>query len=351
MIKLSIPFTIDNLMLSMVKEDHLKYVDEIYMPVPYSILESARPYNNKELEEYEKNVASYVKQAKSMGLKVSFIANKQFIPHEKLRSTCIRLCKFLKNMKELYDIDKVVLSNFYIINQYGEHIKEMGINVELSITVGVDSYQSFQEILTTSPCISSVCLSDKMIHKLDEIKAIKNHFSGVELKVIPNHGCLVGCPFERQHHHYLSSTIQEPGDDVIQNSINAELNVANEQCTGCKKYLRSKERVLKEISFIRPEDINIYNESIDTLKISGRDHPAEEIIAIVEAYGNQTFDGHIEKLLDLSMDKEHGILNEQLPKEFGSRRSNCGNQCYKCNYCDITSQFVKSRSNKQNIEV
>lgn len=346
MIKLSIPFTKDNLMLSLVKEEHLKYVEEIYMPVPHSIIESARSYDECEQNDYELNVESYVKQAKDLGLKVNFIANKQFISPEKLRSTSLRLCKFLKRMKELYDIDKVTLSNFYIIGQYGEYIKEMGIDIELSVLVNVDSYSALKEILTVHPCLSSVCLSDKMIHRADELAVIKDHFSSTELKLIPNHGCLIGCPFEKQHHNYLAYTFSKESDDMIKNALNTELRIANEACAGCWKYLSLKERHIREMSFIRPDDVDVYKGIIDKMKISGRVHPAETMIRVIEAYGKRSFDGNIEELLDLNVHHSVNIPNAGFPREFGEKRSNCKNECYKCNYCNTVYQFVKSHLNK-----
>lgn len=350
MIKLSIPFTKDNRILSLVKGEHLSYISEIFMPVPHSIIESARPYMAATQKEYETLIEENVKRAKEMGLKVSFVANKQFIPHEKLRSTSLKLCKFLKRMKEEYDIDKVVLSNLYIIQQYGELIQSMGIEVELSILAGIDSYSALKEYLTIAPHITSVCLSDKLVHNLDEIAAIKQDFAGVSLKIIPNHGCLIGCPFEKQHHHYSACTFAEETDDMIQNSINIELNIANDTCAGCRRYLSNAERHIKEMSFIRPEDIHLYVGAIDMLKISGREHSAENVIEMIEAYGAQNYDGDLEEILDMNR-AENTLPNKGFPQGFGQKRSGCKNQCYKCNYCNIIQQFVKSHLNEENIEV
>lgn len=351
MIKLSIPLTKDNYILSVVEKEILEYVDEVYMPVPHSILESARPYEEDQMIDYEANVETYVQQAKDLGLKVSFVANKQFIQPEKLRSTGMKLSRFLKDMKDKYDIDKVVISNLYILKQYGEHIEEMGIQIELSVLAGIDSYSALKEILAVAPCITSVCLSDKMIHKLDEVAVMKEHFSSVELKLIPNHGCLTGCPFEKQHHHYSASTFAKQSEDMIQNAVNSELRIANNECAGCRSYLQATERLIKETSFIRPEDTYVYDGIIDKFKISGREHTAERMIRIIEAYAKQKFEGPIEELFDMSVPHNEQCLNEQFPREFGAKRANCNNQCYKCNYCDIVSQFTKSHSNKENIEV
>lgn len=350
MIKLSIPFTKDNKILSLVKEEHLNYIDEIYIPVPHSIIESARPYGAEESEYHKDNIENHIALAKSKGLKVTLIANKQFIEHTKLRSTSIRLCKFLKEMKDKYDIDKVILSNLYIIGQYGDYIREMGIEIELSVLVGINSVEAFTQIVSTNSCITNVCLGDAFLHDVEAIAYLRKYYPDIKLKIIPNHGCLVNCASEQQHHNYSACTFAPDSDDPVSCSNNAELRIAVNTCATCRVYTEKNGRNLWDISFVRPEDSNLYDGLIDNFKISGREWPASEMIQIIEAYGKQEYNGSIETLLDMGVKSNVGLLNENFPREFGTRRSTCGHQCYKCNYCKITSDFVKSHFDEKIIE-
>lgn len=350
MIKLSIPFTKDNILLSLVKDNHIEYIEEIFMPIPNDILASARPFFEEESEQYKSILEDQVKLAKSKGIKVTLIANKQFIPHEKLRSTSAKVYNYLKDIKDKYDIDKVIISNLYILRQYGEHIREMGIEIELSVLVGINSVDAFEQIINTTPSISSVCLGDNFIHDVDAIRYIKKTYPHIQLKIIPNHGCFVNCASEQQHHNYSACTFSSNNWDPIAHSNNSELMLVNSLCATCRSEY-GFDRTLKDVSFIRPEDTYLYDGLIDLFKVSGREHDAKEVIGIIEAYGKCSYDGSLANLLDMNIGVRDDVLNNNLPSDIGVRRSTCNHKCYKCHYCESIGNFEKSHTTSTNIEV
>lgn len=347
---LSIPFTKDGLLLSLVKEKHLKYIHDVYMPIPHSIIGSGRPYSLEEAAEYEHHFEEYLKQANELGIKVTLVANKQIIDANKVRSTSVRLCNFLKNINQKYKIHKIVLSNIFIIRQYGQYIRDLGIEVELSVMNNIITVGSFEQMVSVMPVISSVCLGDDMVHDLDGIKYIKETYPNIQLKIIPNHGCLVNCIGAQQHHNYASCTYGDNDGSIANMSHIAELRLVHDICATCRTHIAKVGRKLNEISFIRPEDIELYEPYINLFKLSGRDLLAEEVIAMIEAYGGRDYDGNIFRLLDMNMHVEE-ISNKRFPQEFGKKRANCNHKCYKCHYCENISEFVKSRTNSENIEV
>lgn len=347
---LSIPFTKDGLILSLVKEKHLKHIYEIYMPVPHNIIGSGRPYVPEEVDEYERHFEEYLKQANELGIKVSLIANKQMINTDELRSTSVKLCNFLRSISEKYKIHKIVLSNIFIIKQYGQYFKDAGIEVELSVMNNIASVSAFEQMLSTMPMVSSVCLGDSMIHDLDGIKYLKKTYPDIQLKIIPNHGCLVDCIGAQQHHNYASCAYKKEDGNILNTSYNAELRLAHSICATCRVHITKVGRKLNEISFIRPEDIELYEPYIDLFKLSGREHSAEKVISMIEAYGDKNYDGDIFDLFDMGA-RIHGVPNKMFLKNFGEKRANCNHKCYKCHYCESVCDFAKNNTNSKNIEV
>lgn len=350
MIKLSIPFTKDNKILSLVNDKYLDYIEEIYMPVPNEIIASARPYEANEASVYADLLESQIKLAKDKGLKVTFVANKQFIDYKSLRKTSVLLCDFLKKMKEKYDIDKVIISNLYILRQYGTYIKSLGIEIELSVLMGIRSVESFEQIMSVVPFATSICLSDAFVHDIDAMRYIKKMYPDMQIKLIPNHGCFVNCASEHQHHNYCASTMEAENGNSLTYSSNSELNIANGLCATCGDKF-GHDRLLNNVSFIRPNDAHLYDGVVDLFKISGRTHPAENIIRTVEAYIDESYSGSLSDLLDISIGVEPGVINDELPNEIGARRSNCNHKCYKCHYCEMIDNFKKSHIVSDNIEV
>ena len=313
------------------------------MPIPYSIMESGRPLHHDEAKEYEDIFEEQVKLAREKGIKVNLIANKQYIPHEKLRSTGMRVCKLVERLNSLYGIDKLTLSNIYLMQQYGEHIKSMGVKIEMSIMINANTPDAVEQLMTTLPVIDSICLGDAFAHNIDAIAYLKEKYPNLELKLIPNHGCLINCIGNQQHHNYSSCVFDEESSDPIRLSRNNELAIANNVSATCRCYINKNGKNLNEMSFIRPEDTYVYDGLIDMLKISGREHTAEYILNIIEAYSNEKYIGVVDNLLDMSA----GLIrlrNEHFPQDFGKKRSTCMHQCYKCNYCKIISDFVKTHT-------
>jgi len=98
-------------------------------------------------------------------------------------------------------------------------------------------------------------------------------------------------------------------------------------------------------SWIRPEDIHVFEPELETIKLSTREakHPME----IVEAYVNGSYDGNLLRL----MDPYHGygfrpnrVDNKSFPADWVTSgiAANCANNCTHCGKCEqILQQVMK----------
>lgn len=339
MVRLSIPFTKDGNMLSLVKEKHLEHIEEIYMPLPMGVFSSCRPYSKEEAEEYGANYESHIAEAKSKGIKVNIIANGQFLDVETSRKKAIKLVKIIQELKAKYDIDKITFSSFYIISQYGTVFRDMGLDVELSIIADIDTVESAEQAIEMAKSVNSICLGDQFAHNVDGIKYLKEKYPNISFKLIPNHGCFVNCAGRHQHHHYCSLEDIEAHDEETY-TMRDDLYKMREKSATCRSCIST--RKLNDISVIRPEDIYLYDNAVDIFKISGREHRAEDILRVIDSYINNHYDGFLDDLLDMSMLSDtDNIQNRHIPKEFGEKRSNCNHLCFKCGYCTVIHDLLK----------
>ena len=105
----------------------------------------------------------------------------------------------------------------------------------------------------------------------------------------------------------------------------------------CFEYLKNKEKGenwLKLTNFIRPEDIRLYEEYFDGIKLATRvnKNPAR----IINAYCKESFSGPITELLE----PNHSglfypavIENKEIPENFGEMVLNCNKNCGECGFC------------------
>ena len=157
--------------------------------------------------------------------------------------------------------------------------------------------------------------------------------------LLANSGCLNHCS-ARQFHDNLVAHERE----IAQMNNGAEFHGI------CKDYLRSapdKSVLLRRLNFIRPEDISLYEDLADGVKLATRVHrtPAQ----VLRAYAQGHFSGN---LLDL-FEPDHAeafypyvLENAKLPPDFGQKVSHCGQICESggtCDYCKNALQSAQVR--------
>lgn len=87
-------------------------------------------------------------------------------------------------------------------------------------------------------------------------------------------------------------------------------------------------------SWIRPEDVSLYEPYIDTLSFSYETLQEERALYKIYAI-DKTFQGPLNLLIK---DLNYSIPNSSLPQDFGARRLNC-RQPLKCTYCFRTLEL------------
>lgn len=106
--------------------------------------------------------------------------------------------------------------------------------------------------------------------------------------------------------------------------------------------------------FIRPEDLQIYNDYIDVIQFSLRDEDLQQQDILYQIYfKDNKWDGDLKEIiqgLKVSLNSYYLLGNE-----FGKRRLNCQKRCLKgnsrCNFCETIKNLADTIENSPILEV
>lgn len=149
---------------------------------------------------------------------------------------------------------------------------------------------------------------------------------GKKLYILANSGCLNFCSARTFHDNLVAHQheLPEAGERLPFHGV----------CTRYLKYGWNRENILAKTNFIRPEDVHLYEDLCDGMKLATRTN--FNPMAIVHGYFNGKFRGN---LLDLT-EPAHSTLfpgqiiaNKQIPDGYTEFRLNCNKICENCNYC------------------
>ena len=149
---------------------------------------------------------------------------------------------------------------------------------------------------------------------------------GKKLYILANSGCLNFCSARTFHDNLVAH----------QHEI-AQMDNAVTFHGVCTKFLsagKNKENLLAKTNFIRPEDVHLYEDLCDGMKLATRTN--FNPLAIVHAYFNGRFHGN---LLDLTEPAHSAVLpgkiiaNRKIPADYALHRFSCNKICEKCDFC------------------
>jgi len=189
-----------------------------------------------------------------------------------------------------------------------------------------------------------VCLDGNITKNLNCIKTIVDK-SSIDVQLLVNDACLPDCPFENCHSIYES----------IHSHKNEKLPEYKRYFSSLCKYMMYKDlSLILRSTFIRPEDINAYNNlGVNYFKIVDRNKPTWWIKRVIKAYLEQSYDSNLGDILSLlsstSNDDHNGVPvfidNKKLDGYLNkiNSKANCvthnTNTCEECGFC---KEFAKS---------
>lgn len=301
MLRFSVPTNFQRNLISSLKKEN---IEELYGKLSRDIIGGGRasavlPFVSK------RELAQHILEAHKNGLRFNYLLN----------STCLNNLEWSASWQSSFrkfldyliksGVDKVTVSIPYLLELIkSEHPQ---LEVSVSIQAGINSLQrvKFWQDLGAD----EIALFMDINRNFSLLEKIRKE-TDCKLKLIANLFCLYGCPFYHYHANLQSHASQDshPSKGFVIDYCTLRCRLI--RLTNPEEFIRSR--------WIRPEDINIYEElGIDTLKFVNRDMKTEAISLIVDAYTRRGYEGN---LLDLFSDPSKSItgyrLNFQKAKYF-----------------------------------
>jgi ferredoxin len=163
------------------------------------------------------------------------------------------------------------------------------------------------------------------------------HDHGKKLCMLANSGCVRNCPWQVFHETLLSHRFTDTIPEMGAQNLELLCNRIFSQKKTYSDFLRC--------SWIRPEDVHVFEPELETIKLSTREakYPHE----IVEAYVNGSYDGNLLRLMDPYHAfgfRPNRIDNKSFPADWVTSgiAGKCAENCMHCGKCEeILKQVTK----------
>lgn len=236
-------------------------------------------------------------------------------------------------------IDGIIYNDQYYINYLSKQSGEICSQLEAIPSINwmfdnIDKVNQFHLYLSNtkfknpSKIIIDRSLNRNISHLKIFIDQIKSSFN-VDIELLANEGCLYQCPFKVSHDCYISLT---HNCSSFSNMNYGMMNVD----FGCIDFLRKYPYLIFRSPFIRPEDINQYENMCNIIKLAGRTGGYQYVMRLLDIYKSRKYTDNLMDLMDSTryLNNKLFIFNDALPLDFINNVGFCDKSCFKCGYCE-----------------
>ena len=306
---------------------------EVYFPWPGLSNARAKVYDKPDDEE---RIVADLKYCREHGMKLDILANatcyaeKSFTEEQRLQ--VVGIIRHLDEMGLYPEI--VTTTSPYIAKVFKISFPDIevraSVNMRLRNTLALeylaplyDSYYICRDVQRDLPTF----------HKM--AAWCKDH--GKKLCMLANSGCVRNCPWQVFHETLLSHKFTDTFPEM-------EAQKLELLCNQIFSFKKSFEDFLR-CSWIRPEDIHVFEPELETIKLSTRE--AKYPLEITEAYVNGSYDGNLLRLMDPYHAfgfRPNRIDNKSFPADWVTSgiAGKCAENCVHCGKCgEILKQVTK----------
>ncbi len=306
---------------------------EVYFPWPGLSNARAKVYDKPDDEE---RIVADLKYCREHGMKLDILANatcygeKAFTEEQRLQVVSI-----IRHMDELGLYPEIITTTSpYIAKVFKLNFPDIeiraSVNMRLRNTLALeylaplyDSYYICRDVQRDLPTF----------HKM--AAWCRDH--GKKLCMLANSGCVRNCPWQVFHETLLSHRFTDTIPEMGAQNLELLCNRIFSQKKTYSDFLRC--------SWIRPEDVHVFEPELETIKLSTREakYPHE----IVEAYVNGSYDGNLLRLMDPYHAfgfRPNRIDNKSFPADWVTSgiAGKCAENCMHCGKCEeILKQVTK----------
>ncbi|MBO7127142.1 hypothetical protein J6W78_06315 [bacterium] len=305
---------------------------EVYFPWPGLSNARAKVYNKPNDEE---RIVADLKYCREHGMKLDILANatcygdRSFTEEQRLQIIgIIRHLDELGLYPEIITTTSPFIAKIFRMNFPDIEIRA-SVNMRLRNTLALEYlaplYDSFyicrdvQRDLPTFRTMAAWC---------------RDH--GKKLCMLANSGCVRNCPWQVFHETLLSHNFNKISGEMVEQNLELLCN---------RLFLKKHYCDFLRCTWIRPEDIPVFEPELETIKLSTRE--ARYPLDIVEAYVNGSYDGNLLRLMDpihVFAFRPYRVDNKSFPADWVTSgiAGKCAENCVHCGKCEqILNQVMK----------
>ena len=306
---------------------------EVYFPWPGLSNARAKVYDKPD---DEARIVADLKYCREHGMKLDILANATcYGPKAFTEEQRLQIIGIIKHLDELGLYPEIVTTTSpYIAKVFRVNFPD--IEVRASVNMRLRNTLALEYL---APLYDSYYICRDVQRDLPTFRKMaawcRDH--GKKLCLLANSGCVRNCPWQVFHETLLSHKFTNTFQEMEVQNLELICNRIFIQKKSFADFLRC--------SWIRPEDIHVFEPELETIKLSTREarYPHE----IVEAYVNGSYDGNLLRLMDPYHAfgfRPNRIDNKSFPADWVTSgiAGKCADNCKHCGKCEkILEQVTK----------
>lgn len=328
MLKLSVGYQyMENISFSSIVQSYRDSIEEVYYawfdsPSGRSVLSGYDGYFDYGLQNI---MTEELKTIKKLGIKTNLLFNANCYGEEAmsevLRGKVYSIIDFLSKNNICPDVITTTSPAIaHMIKSEYSHIKlKASVNMKISTVKGME----YVAHLFDGFCVAKECNRNPGC-----LKALKKwaQGNGKTITMLANSGCMRDCSGQIFH----------------DNMVAHESEIAKQKNIGflpymCWNYLKNTENFVSVLqnTWIRPEDIDNYENLVDNVKIATRSHRLAGMV--IGAYARRKYYGNLLDLFEPGFSPAFApyiIDSSKIPDDFWMHTTKCDKNCDECDYCN-----------------
>lgn len=280
--------------------------------------------NNLNIYEARKKQAEDFKRLRAEGIGLNLLLNGNcYGKYAQSRAFFCKIGDAVDYLKENFGLSSVTTTSPLIAKFFKQNFPDLEVRASVNMEIGtVEGMDYIAELF------DGFYLKREFNRNFEKLTLARNWCdkNGKKLYGLANSGCLNFCSSHIFHDNLVAH----------ENEI-SEMDNAYQFVGQCWDYLKKKEKQkdwLRLTNFIRPEDIKLYENYFDGIKLATRvnSNPGR----IIGAYCKESFSGAISELLEPN---HSGIFypavieNKKIPESFAEKVLKCSKNCGECSFC------------------
>ena len=290
-------------------ETYRDAVAEVYFPW-YGMPDGRGVYIRYEADKYlmEKELL----QLRNMGVKLHLLLNANCYGREALSGKFAETLEaMLSFLTEKFNLSGVTTTSLFVARLCKK--KFPALEVRSSVNMNITSRQAMEYV---ADYFDGFYAARSLNRDPEALKQLR--IPGKKLYLLANSGCLSNCPAHTFHDNLVAHEAE----------IDHEKSCWNFQGICWERFSKksNQDNILADSTWIRPEEIDLYEGIVDGIKVASRTNP--HFGTIIKAYAERSFTGNILSLCEPDFSKLIYLENSAFPANWMGNAKNSGTSEY-----------------------